>query len=45
MGGHSFKGLSDASERKARTDPYWIFDWDTGEKKMASKDADRTTAP
>jgi hypothetical protein len=29
-----YAGLSDAAERKMRQDPYWEYDWSTGEKRQ-----------
>jgi hypothetical protein len=30
----SFRGLSDAEERKSRQDPYWAMDWETGKVRL-----------
>ncbi|HML07220.1 MAG TPA: hypothetical protein VK430_03705 [Xanthobacteraceae bacterium] len=30
----AYKGLADAAERKARRDPYWEYDWSSGEKRQ-----------
>jgi len=29
-----YVGLHDAAERKIRQDPYWEYDWSTGEKRQ-----------
>ena len=34
-----FRGLPDAAERKLNTEPYWTFDWDTGERRQVGKSA------
>lgn len=32
-----FRGLPDAAERKLNTEPYWTFDWDTGERRQVGE--------
>ncbi|WP_146090446.1 hypothetical protein [Rhodopseudomonas palustris] len=32
-----YAGLSDADERKARQDPYWEYDWASGEKRIVNR--------
>jgi hypothetical protein len=30
----SYRGLSDAEERRSRQDPYWAIDWETGKVRL-----------
>jgi hypothetical protein len=33
----TYKGLSNAADRKARLDPYWEYDWSSGEKRQIER--------